>query len=84
MANLRPMTPRDNSSLKESLVKDIKEMTGLSLDEFNKLSPQRQGLTKEKELADELGRVLDEMPLEDDLLRGLGWETHPVEAARVL
>lgn len=66
-ANLRPMTPRENSSLKESLVKDIKEMTGLSLDEFNRLSPS-QGLPKE--LADELGKVLDEMSLEDDLFRG--------------
>jgi hypothetical protein len=67
-ANLRPATPRDNSSLEESLVEDITKMTGLTLDEFNKLPSQSPRLPRA--LAHELGRVLDEMALEDDLFRG--------------
>ena len=69
--NLRALTSRDNSVQKEGLVRHIKELTGLNLDEFNALGSAAERLPKE--LAEELGKIIDELPNEDDLFRGLGW-----------
>ncbi len=74
--NLRALTSRDNSVVKEGLVRNIKELTGLSLDEFNALGRGAERLSKE--MADELGKVLEKLPNEDDLFRGLGeWTSKP-------
>jgi hypothetical protein len=70
--NLRALISRDNSVLKEGLVRNINKLTGLNLDEFQALGPTSERLPPE--LAEELGRVLDALPSEDDLFRGLGWE----------
>jgi len=46
------------------LVRNIKKLTGLNLDEFNALGPEAERLPKD--LAEELGKVLDALPEEHD------------------
>lgn len=74
-ANLRPMTPIDNSALKESLVWDIRKMTGLSFDEFNRLGGKMPPLTKKqadevKKALDEMGKILDDIGVDGALISG--------------
>jgi len=57
--------------VKEALVRDAKELSGLGFDDFQALASKGPPLPKE--LANALGAALDALPTEDDLFRGLGW-----------
>lgn len=70
--NLRTLSSRDNSVVKEALVRNIEQLTGLNLDKFNALGRDAERLPKE--IADELGKILDALPNDEDLFRGLGWD----------
>jgi hypothetical protein len=74
--NLRALTSKDNSVAKEGLVKHIKDITDLNLDEFNALGREAEHIPKE--FAKEFGILLDSLPYEDDLWHGMGdWASKP-------
>lgn len=68
MTNLRPMAWRENSFVKDSLVQDLRRMTGKGFDEVNRLPGKPPPLPKE--LADDAAKVFDDITLESDLFRG--------------
>jgi hypothetical protein len=66
--NLRVLTSRDNSVLKEGLVRDIQADLSMGLDEYAALPNQSPKLPNQ--LAKDLGDTIDKLPTDDDLWRG--------------